>query len=141
MAGYEATQTAIATAFTNLVQTPLGIFVLYDNQDEQQGASNHPEDAQWVQMTIQWGDRDRIGVGEKSPRRLTGLVIAQIFTPISLGVKAPICTGDDILEALESKTISGVTYDVGRVVRVGRDRDSKSWQTNVLIPFYCDERP
>ncbi|HBG77504.1 MAG TPA: hypothetical protein DDW84_01460 [Phycisphaerales bacterium] len=132
---HETVANTIRGRFKTLIADTNSLSTQYDNQDFTKPADG----SMWCRLTIKEGDSEQVSIGSTGSRteRTSGIVIAQVFTPIGIGDKAGIVMADKIKVAFRRITVNGVRFLTPSIKRIGRV-DSE-WQINVVCPFKFDE--
>ena len=117
---------------TNVADVVGSTTVLYDND----GANTKPDNARWVRLAIRPATDQQASLGSTPRYRTFGVMIAQVFVPVSEGDQAALALGDIIASAFRGQAVSGVQFRTPIVQFIGRDGDD--WQVNVNCPFYVD---
>jgi hypothetical protein len=129
----EALANAVRSRFAAQVETPQGLWVIYDNQDR----SPPSDERLWCRFTVLDGDTERVTIGVRQYRTV-GLGLAQLFVPMGTGTKAIRVMADAIRAAFQDVSTGGVRYGVPRVENIGDDGKGK-YQVNVTCPWQVDE--
>jgi hypothetical protein len=126
---------AIRTKIGTDVVTGLSIPLQYDNDKD----FAQPESTKWGRVRITFDDAARADTGSPGANRhrVQGMVMFQLFQPMSIGTKAGWTDSDGVKNAFISANTGGATFRTPTIVNVGRS--GKWWQWNVNCPFYADD--
>ena len=133
---YKTMTDDIQTKFEALDAVP----IVWDNapnpfEDDESGKGSNPLGT-WIRMTINLGTANQVQMGAVKTFRNVGVVTAQIFIPLTIGMAEGYQQADLVADLFRSNTTSGVVYRTPSVQNLGR-RDNW-WQINVNCPFYKD---
>lgn len=105
---------------------------LNDNQKD-----NIDKSDLWCRLTVLSGDNNQItNGGEKNQARLTGVVIAQLFSPLGTGDGVSKSKAKQIIDKFSAYRDSKLSFKVGTMKRIGK---REGWyQINVNIPYTFD---
>ena len=91
----------------------------------------------YVRVTVLPGDSRQAAIGKTRLWRNVGVVMVQIFVPLSQGDEAARALGDSVTTALRGVTVSGVHLKATSLRRVDANRQ---WlQHNASTPFEYDD--
>lgn len=139
---FETMANTARTRFVDEVETPLSIYVHYDNAPITDGAGNvlspEPEvGAKWIKYQFLPGDTDHIqNGGPTQTYRTVGIIKAIVFTFLEEGDQPGLELADDVVEKFRSVSVDNMTFRSPNVVPVGRA--GPWWRTDVDIPFLAD---
>jgi len=133
---HDAIRTHFKTEFADVNPT---LEVVYDNSPDP-----HEDDEMWLRFTVLTGDRNQIDItgdpGQANKTRRIGMATTQIFERIEEGNKQSLIIANDLELVFDMKTIApGIKFRAASTSNVGRTRDGKWWQTNVVCSFLCDD--
>ena len=110
---YEDAANTIRGRFKTLIADGESVDVQYDN------AEYDPGDEVWVRCTIRPGSSEQVSTGGTTRRfRNSGLLIAEVFTPIGVGESYELI--DTILDSFRAVTVSGVKFKTPYPMVLGR---------------------
>lgn len=100
-------------------------------------------DVQWIRVVVRnlGGTTETLGDEGNKKHRRNGLVIMSVFTPADRGMKAGDEHAQFALNIFESRNIpvpgdtERLDFIAGDVREIPMERDAKSRQTNVEVPF------
>ena len=97
-----------------------------------------PNNVQWLRATIRIPDAGNADIGTVRKRiRTIGILIFNIFTPLTLGDLETNQIADEIHNVFSSKSSGQIVY---RAATTGeRRRLNDSWMVNVQCPFFADQ--
>lgn len=127
---FAATANSLTGYYQTEVETGQTLTSIYENQEK---AS--PDEGKWADVFIQWGSSAQIEIGILR-YRTNGIFTVELHNDISLGVGDLLELADIIAAKFRGTVIDAVHMEVPRIVNVGRV--GKSYQVNVLCPFYFD---
>jgi len=135
----EAIANAIRSAFKTNIADANSLLTLYDNQDE--GTFDKPDNAMWCRLSIRDGDNNQVATGGSGGNtfRRSGVMIAQLFSPLGLGDKDQREMAGKIEAVFRCTTISSVKFRTPDMNTVGRTQGGDEWQVNVTCPFYAND--
>lgn len=128
----EVLHNRIRQRFSEQIQTPQSVTVLYDN-----APFTPPDNARWVAWSIREATADQVELGSDKRFRIRGTAIANIYVPIRDGDESALELADAIDAAFKSVTVSDVTYQTPTVNTIGLTGDW--WQVNVICPWFADQ--
>lgn len=131
---HETIGQVIRRRFAEMVSGPKNLPTLFDNQD-----ADMPDDVTWCRLTIRTGDTFRISIGNpgSNRERTHGVMIAQLFGPLTHGDGELRKLADGILDIFSSVNDSGVVFRTGSMHEVN-DRGHNHCRVNVQCPFQAD---
>lgn len=92
---------------------------------------------EWIRLSTQNADGTQRSLGDDPIYRYRGVCFVQIFTKPDTGAGRSTEITDLVTDLLRSKTLSGITFRVPRMVKVG---EKGGWyQVNVLTDFYRED--
>lgn len=129
----DAVSKASRSRFKTLIADVQSLPTHYDNQK-----FTVPENTRWCRLTVLPGDTEQADMGTPAKRwRTSGVVVAQLFSPLEQGDENILQLADLIAETFRGKTVAPAIFRSPSIVRVGRA--GPWWQVNVSCPWFADE--
>lgn len=131
---HESMANAIRTRFKTQIADAQSLPTQYDNQKY-----DNPDNVLWCRLTIKFGESLQVASGGASGNRYrtSGIMYAQLFSPLGKGDKDQLHLADIIKSAFRCVTDSGVKFKTPSIKPKGRF--GKEWQVNIECPFYADD--
>lgn len=132
---FAATATTIRTRFnTEFAAVRPTVPIHWPNE-----VKTPPSGTPWVRLTIVEGESGLIAMGGANSNlyRNPGLVVVQIFVPISTLDNLGLQIADDVATIFRSQFVSGVRFRTPSTSPIGPD--GPWYQRNVTVPFTADQ--
>jgi hypothetical protein len=122
----------IRDAFDDLVATPQGVTVAWDN-----AVPATPDDELWCSAAVLTGSATTASSGTTRIRRQVGIFKVKVCAPLSTGDRDAWRFVDVVCDQMRAASIGGVCFAVPSVHVLGRQ--GRWWQVVVDLPFRVDE--
>ena len=134
--GWSGNSSKVREEFRTRVAVPYSLTVQFDNEATQAIGNQRWARAQVIHASTSRLRQNSIRTTRAGGMvRRGGLLLVQIFAPITEGDGDLLAIADFVEDSMRSTTLDGVTYHVPSTERVGRTQDGKWWQVNVQVPF------
>ena len=130
---YEAIGNALRNRFKIQVSAPLSLSTQYDNAPPTKPTNTLDK---YARLSIKYAEQKQTGLGDVKRYRISGIMYANIFVPITKGVEEGYVIADTVIMAFRTTDQGGIKYKTPSLDHVGRDEEN--WTLVVKCPFYAD---
>jgi hypothetical protein len=127
-----AMQNAITQRWSTLVATPQSLPTQYDNAPYEKRKA-----AKWARLTVLPAETVQKEYGNVKSHRTTGVIKAQLFGDLKLGLASLLGLVDVIRPIFSNTSADGVIYQAPTYTNNGRQEGQ--WQVTLTIPFIYDD--
>jgi hypothetical protein len=134
---YSALRSAIEARFkSNWTYTPVQWPNKSFDPNNQNDVGSFNVGGKWVRFTVNTGTSQQVSIESTPLKRITGIIVVQIFLPIDAGLGDADTLADHVRTIFEDQSFSGVICRATSKVNVG---PSKEWfQVNANTLFNYD---